>query len=213
MNDFLNSLFDNRIVFFVTLIITILSFIWLLVDIVLRVKRRKSKPRKELSCAKKTTCLIGKASGIERLSVKFDDTEIQSLWSTNISIVNSGNKDICESDFLEILKINFGDNNILQYDIITDDKITHNDMSENKKVISLKFKYLRPKEDIRLAILHKTKTVDISAVIRDGVFRNFEETRIKKEKLAIIRAFIDVFVENSAITAILNLADTMFQHD
>lgn len=94
------------------------------------------------------------------IEVVYKGRRVKELWLTKLALVNTGAKELCESDFIEPLGVNVGDVEVMSAELYSKAKTQsisiHNsklysDKSSNS--VKLNIKLLNPKESLKLSIL------------------------------------------------------------
>lgn len=160
--DFLNYISDSQIITFGSFIFGILSLIFAYIFY------KKGRRFKKILYLKKSFNIVENFTQHidERLSLKYDNEEIQNLTITNILLCNTGNEtinfsDIAKADPIKIFSLNKA--NILKLSIIYPDSCANNFKllrTRNKDSYTLHFDYIDKREKVVIKALHSGKSSD-----------------------------------------------------
>lgn len=159
---FLNYISNSQIITFGSFIFGILSLIFAYIFY------KKGRRFKKILYLKKSFNIIENFTQRidERLSLKYDNEEIQNLTITNILLCNAGNEtinfsDIAKADPIKIFSLNKA--NILKLSIIYPDSCANNFKllrTRNKDSYTLHFDYIDKREKVVIKALHSGKSSD-----------------------------------------------------
>lgn len=160
--NFLNYISDLQIISFGSFIFGILSLILACFFY------KKSRRFKKILYLKKSFNVIENFTQRidEKLSLKYDNKDIQNLTITNILLCNAGNEtidftDIAKADPIKICSLNKA--NILKLNIIYSDNCSNNFKllrDHNKDLYILHFDYIDKREKVVIKALHSGKSSD-----------------------------------------------------
>lgn len=166
----LEKLMDNPVAWAVLAISTIASFVYAVIT------QHINKERKQLSYYQRSQSIIRDKKGkFDKLSVLYDGQLVDSICVSTVTIWNSGNRTINDSDIVESKELTLSlleDNKILSADIIAVSEDTNNfkiTMIDNSSMKIL-FDYVDKKEGVVIQIIHtgKSESVVINCKIKGG---------------------------------------------
>lgn len=160
--NFLNYISDSQIIPFGGFVFGILSLIFAYIFY------KKTRRFKKILYLKKSFNVIENFTQRidEKLSLKYDNKDIQNLTITNILLCNTGNEtinftDIAKADPIKICSLNKA--NILKLNIVYSDNCANNFKllrARNKNSYILHFDYIDKREKVVIKALHSGKSSD-----------------------------------------------------
>ena len=157
----LESLMDSPIAWAVLSFVTIASLVYAIIC------QHRNKERKEFSyCLKSNILIKKKKSKFEKLYISYADQAIDNLCVSRISIWNSGNKTLTNSDMVESKEITLsmqGENKVLDEELIAVSEET-NKFSITKiddHTVKIIFDYVEPQDGVVMQIIHTGTEQDV----------------------------------------------------
>ena len=143
-----------------------------------------------------------------RLEIKYNSTRIKDLYSSTISIINSGNTVIDKSDLAPTKPISISTKG--QFLLNKEENIYLNSTNKASNIspifyfdevtnqcnhFVLDFDFLAKKEGIVFTLLHTDRINDLSGELKDGKIVNYRKTKkVKKNNNKLYHAFIRFYL-------------------
>jgi len=198
VNGVLDFVRQNQLV--VTVPLTILIFV------VGQIINTKLKARRGVSWAYDQKRALSFSEKVKSdLVVTFKGSVVESLWLTDVLIVNTGNTEIVESDFYTNIVISLKGSRVLNAEIADGEASKTSEVNVvGDDQICLLIKLLNPKEEIRLSVLSdKRPQLTISARIKGvraiGVAKDNTRTYAAALASLLFGSALSVFMPSSSL--------------
>lgn len=152
------------------------------------------KNRKRISYSIDTFCLVSNKISKDKLNIEYNSTEIENLYSSTITIKNTGSV-INSEDFAPNSQLSLSTNGqfILNEDKDISLKSTNkannvspifnfNNETNQCNSISIKYDYLAKREEITCTLLH-TNDITFNGTLKDGKITYLEKTRKRRKQI------------------------------